>query len=138
MEAFPDPSSGQARDPLVDTRVPNGKNRVARISEQARGLFHDLTNWVELRLKLFQIDIQEKIEAKINEALIKIAPFAVGALGGLFALITAALFIGWALGHPAWGFLIVTFLLFIIAGVLYARSKNYARRSEQEASWSRG
>lgn len=93
------------------------------MGSQTRGLFDDFTSWVELRLRLFQLDVQERIQKKVDEAVIKAAPVVVGVLSGFFALVTAALFIGWALGHPAWGFLVVTGVLLLITGVLFARSR---------------
>lgn len=137
MEAFPERSPTHRGQIPPDRQLPSSKNKVERIGRQTKGLFEDFTQWVELRLRLFQLDVQDKIQKKANEAIIKIAPFVVGALGGLFLLVTAALFIGWWLGHPAWGFLVVTGLLFLVAGVLYARSKRLDAEKDHDVDWSR-
>lgn len=129
MEALPEPRSKPAPP---ERQLPSGKNKVERISAQTKGLFDDFTSWVELRLKLFQAEVQEKVESKVNEAIIKVAPFVAAAIGGFFALITLALFLGWWLGHPAWGFLCVTLLFAAITGILLMRKKRLAREKEDE------
>lgn len=137
MEAIPEQSPVARPEVSADRQLPEGRNKVERIGRQTRGLFDDFTEWVELRLRLFQLDIQEKVRTKANEAVIKVAPFIVAALGGLFALVTAALFVGWWLGHPAWGFLVITGLLFLVTGVLYARSKRLDAEKAHDVDWSR-
>jgi len=114
--------------------LPSGRNKVERISTQTRGIFGDVSSWVELRLKLFQVEIQERVQEKLNETVIKIAPVAAGAIAGLFALVTLALFVGWWLGHPAWGFLVVTVLLGLITAVLLARKKRFEKDRQFEAA----
>lgn len=132
MEASPPRPLGTSAEGPARAGSSDRKNKVQRIGSQTRGLFEDFTSWVELRLRLFQVDVQDRIRKKVDEAIIKAAPVAVGLLGGFFALVTAALFIGWALGHPAWGFLIVTGLLFLTTGALYARSRRLADKREVE------
>lgn len=127
MEALPERRREVAPP---DRQLPSGRNKVERISDQTKGLFDDFTSWVELRLKLFQAEIQEKVESKVNETVIKVAPFVAAAIGGFFALVTLALFLGWWLGHPAWGFLCVTLLFALITGVLLARKKRLEKRQE--------
>jgi hypothetical protein len=114
MEAAPEKTVHDAV-PVPETpperQLRSGLNKVERLTKQSKGLFDDLSAWVELRLKLTQIEFEEKLDAKINQ-------LAVGAVMGLlalfavlFALVTLALGLGAWLGHPAWGFLIVTVLL---------------------------
>jgi hypothetical protein len=126
MEATP-PLPITKRTPDSDAPEPrllkSSQNKVERISAETRGIFGDFSSWVELRLKLFQVEIQERIQTKVNETIIKVAPVAAGAITGFFGLITLALFLGWWLGHPAWGFLIVTVMLALVTGVLLARKK---------------
>lgn len=132
METLPERS--QTVETRPERQLPSGKNKVERLSSQTKGLFDDFTSWVELRLKLFQMEIQEKVQAKVNEAIIKIAPLVVGALAGLFALVTVALFVGWWLGHPAWGFLSVTLLLGLVTGGLFAKKKQLDKEDSQASS----
>jgi uncharacterized membrane protein YqjE len=136
MEAPPQrfPASPSTAPPDVHAppdRRTGGRNPVQRIGSQTRALFGDVTSWIELRLRLFQLEVQERIQRKVDEAIIKVAPVVVGILAGFFALITMALFVGWALGHPAWGFLVVTGLLLLVAGLLYARSRRLGREGQE-------
>lgn len=132
MEALPQPQEAPP-----ERRLPSGRNKVGRISEQTKGLFDDFTSWVELRLKLFQADIQEKVEKKVDAIVIKVAPLVSAAIAGFFGLLTLALFLGWWLGHPAWGFLCVTLLFVLATGALVVRKNRLEKKTEQEASWRR-
>lgn len=133
MEALPEKTEKQAP---AERQQPSGRNKVERISEQTKGLFDDFTSWVELRLKLFQAEIQEKVESKVNEVVIKVAPLVAGAIGGFFALVTLALFLGWWLGHPAWGFLCVTLLFAAITGALLIRKNSLGKKKDVEVPYS--
>ena len=132
MEALP-----QSKEAPPERRLPSGRNKVERLGEQTKGLFDDFKSWVELRLKLFQAEIQEKVEKKVNAAIIKVAPFVAAAIAGFFAIVTLALFLGWWLGHPAWGFLCVTLMFVLLTGVLLVRKTRLEKSQEQEASWRR-
>lgn len=129
MEALPQRTQEVAPP---ERQLPSNRNKVERIGDQTKGLFDDFTSWVELRLKLFQAEVQEKVESKVNESVIKIAPFVAAAIGGFFALVTLALFLGWWLGHPAWGFLCVTVLFVILTGALMARKKRLEKQQSDE------
>ena len=97
-----------------------GSGNLGRITEQTRGLVDDLTAWVELRLELAQLEIEERVEKKANDLALKIILGVLAGLAGFFALVTGALALGAWLGHPAWGFLIVTGLLVLTAVVVRA------------------
>lgn len=136
MEALPQHSINVEAHP--ERMLPSGHNKVERIGSQTRGLAEDVKSWVELRVKLMQAEIQEKVQSKINESIIKIAPVIAGALAGLFALVTIALFLGWWLGHPAWGYLIVTVVLLLVTGVLLARKNRYEEKQKEKEATSNG
>lgn len=98
-------------------RLPTNKNKVERIADHSKGLVDDVKAWVELRLKLTQLEVETKVQEQINKFMMRMAPLVVLALGGLFLLVTIALGLGWWLGQPFWGFLIVTVVL--LAGGMY-------------------
>ena len=112
-----DTPRGIAPEVSPQLRLPSGKNKIERITDHSKGLVDDVKAWVELRLKLTQLEVETKIQAKINQFAMRMAPLIVLALGGLFALVTLALGLGWWLGQPFWGFLIVTVLL-VAAGMI--------------------
>lgn len=113
------------------------EGKVHRIGSETRGLLEDFTSWIELRLRLIQLDVQNYIRQKIDEAALKAALVVASLVSGLFMLITLALFAGWALGHPAWGFLVVTGLLFLWTGILYARNRRIRARKPNGMGASR-
>lgn len=106
-----------------------------RIGDHTRGLFEEFSTWLELRLRLFQVDVQDRIQKKVEEAIGKAAPIVLGLLTLFFLLVTIALFAGRALGHPAWGFLIVTGFLLVVTLILWVRSRRIARaRNDADAA----
>lgn len=114
--AIPDPTRPPA--PLA-RRLPQHRGKIERITDEVTGLGEDLKEWVELRVALVHTEINERIEYVKAEVKQGVAAGLFAALGALFLLVTLALGLGWWLGHPFWGFLIVTLLLFALAGVMY-------------------
>lgn len=127
-----DPGDGSPKQP-TSRQLPSGKRSVERITDQSKGLVDDVKAWVDLRIKLAQVEVEQRIQAKVNELALRIAPIIVGALGGLFLLATLALGLGWWLGQTFWGFLIVTLLLLLVAAVLRVVGQRQRRRRRQEA-----
>jgi hypothetical protein len=118
--AIPDP----ARPPApVERRLPEHQGKLARINGALAGLSEDLRAWVELRVELVRAELLEKVEFTKGQVIQKAAAGLFAVLGALFLLVTLALGLGWWLGHPFWGFLIVTLLLFLVAAVAYAALK---------------
>jgi len=110
--AIPDPSRPPAP---VARRLPEHKGKVARIGDALTGLSEDLREWVELRIALVQTEIMEQVEFRVAQGKMGAAVGLFAALGAFFLLVTLALGLGWWLGHPFWGFLIVTLLLIAVA-----------------------
>lgn len=117
----PDPHA-----PETLAQLPVGRNKMTRITEHSKGLVGDLTNWLELKMKLVQVEIEEKIDARVNQ-LVSVAIVAgIALLGVVFLLISlgmgaAALLIAIGLSRPLsyfLGFLAVTLVLFALAGIL--------------------
>lgn len=104
------------RDDVADERplLPASGGRIDRISRHSKGLFDELTHWADLKVKLIRIDLEEKVEEKKIQIGLGVGMALIGFFGALFLLTTIALALGWLLGHPTWGFLIVTVLLFAI------------------------
>jgi hypothetical protein len=103
-----------------ERQLPSGENKLERMATHTKGLVGDFRDWVDLRIKLTKLEILEEVDAKVNEALIGVLVAAVGLLACVFLLVTIALGLGAWLGHPAWGFLIVTLALFLFAGIVHA------------------
>ena len=110
-------SAPNAEQPLTDT--PEG-GKVQRIAAHTQGLFEDLREWIDLRIDLAILEVEERIdEAKNGIALgVTLAIFAFFA--ALFTFATIALGVGWLLGHPFWGFLAVSVALILVVMGLQA------------------
>jgi hypothetical protein len=107
----------------VDHRLPAHRGKLGRITDDLAGLSEDLRVWVELRIELVRTEIMEQVEFRIAQVKQGAAAGLAATLGALFLLVTLALGLGWWLGHPFWGFLIVTLLLLGAALVLYVALK---------------
>ncbi|NNF56662.1 MAG: phage holin family protein [Rhodothermaceae bacterium] len=114
--AIPDPGRPPAP---VERRLPEHRGKVARISDELAGLSEDLRAWVELRIELVRTEVTEQVDYKVNQAKQGAAAGVLAVLGIFFLLVTLALGLGWWLGQPFWGFLIVTLLLLLGAGLAY-------------------
>lgn len=132
MEASPQTPRPLGGGTPPERQLPSGTNKVERIAQHSRELVDDITSWVELKIKLTQIEVQRKVESKIGEVVVKIIPLVVFALCGFFLLVTVALGLGWWLGHPFWGFLIVTVLLGLTAWILKRQAGTIKRMMVQE------
>ena len=114
-------------------KLPPGGNRVERIANHTKALVEDMTTWVELKMKLTQLEIEQKIDEQANKLALNVAVGVLGGLGAFFALITLALGLGAWLGHPGWGFLIVTILLLGLAGLLWTSRPHLVGKKERTA-----
>lgn len=112
-------------------RLPSGLSNLDRITQHTIGLAEDLTSWIELKLKLTQLEVEEIIDRRLNKILVGLVAGVTGFLALFFGLVTAALGLGEWLGRPVWGFLIVTLFLALIAGGLMVIKPNLTQRGER-------
>ncbi len=129
MEPLPD----QTTNGRGEHSLPPHGNKVQRMSGHARGIVGDVQAWIDLKFKLTQLQIERKIERRLNRLAVSVIVALFSAMAGFFALVTAALGLGAWLGHPAWGFLIVTVLLFLIAGIVQASRPRLVRMAHKRA-----
>lgn len=112
MESLDDRSSASdAERPLKD--MPQG-GKVERIAAHTQGLFTDLREWIDLRIDLAILEVEERIDEATNKIVLGLILAVVGFFAVFFALTTIALGVGALLGHPGWGFLAVTVALILI------------------------
>jgi hypothetical protein len=115
METLQDRSSASGDGPPAE---PNQRGKLGRIAGHTRGLVDDLREWIDLRLDLALLEVEEQVDTLRNEVALGITLAFLGFFAALFVLTTAALGLGWLLGHPFWGFLIVTVVLLVAVAVL--------------------
>jgi hypothetical protein len=105
----------------TERQLPTGRNKVERISDHSKGLFADMREWMDLKVELVKLEVQHELETKKNEFIVLGFVGSVSAVALLFLLTAIAFGLGAWLGHPAWGFLIVAGVLFLVAGVYWSR-----------------
>ena len=116
METLEDGSSGpDSQPPARPTGGPLG-----RIAGHTQGLVEDLREWIDLRLDLALLEVEEKVDELRNEVALGLTLAFFGLFSVFFVLTTVALGIGWLLGHPFWGFLAVSIALVLIVVALYS------------------
>lgn len=98
-----------------------------RIAGHAQGVVADLRRWVDLRVDLAVMDLEAKLDERLNAVVIGIILAVFGGLAAFFTLVTVALGLGWLLGHPFWGFLIVTIGLGATAAIVRSRQPTLVR-----------
>ena len=95
------------------TDAPEG-GKVSRIAAHTQGLFADLREWIDLRVDLAILEVEERLDAFKNDLALGITLALFAFFAAFFSLTTVALGVGWLLGHPFWGFLAVSVALILI------------------------
>ena len=120
MEPLPDERSIATPQTSPDHQLPPAGGKLQRIGDHSKSAFAELRTWIDLRLKLAQMEMREELNRMISQLGLTLGAAVFGALTGFFFLITVALLLGLLLGHPVWGFAIVTVVLGLVAGILWA------------------
>jgi len=118
MESLDDRSSVPNGEHSLDD-VPEG-GKLERIAAHTQGLVTDLREWIDLRIDLAILEVEERIDEAKNEVALGVTLAVFGFFAALFTLTTIALGVGWLLGHPFWGFLAVTVALILVVVTLQA------------------
>ncbi len=105
------PSAPNAERP-VEESPDSGK--VSRIAAHTQGLFGDLREWIDLRVDLAILEMEERLDAFKNDLALGLTVAVFAFFAAFFSLTTVALGVGWLLGHPFWGFLAVSVALILI------------------------
>ena len=74
-----------------DHQLPPGGNKIQRISNQTQTLVQEIKHWMDLRIALTKLEIQQEIEARKTQAALIAGIVLFGALGGLLRLPGAGL-----------------------------------------------
>jgi hypothetical protein len=127
-------------EPLTP-QLPSGRNRVERITEHGKGLISDLTSWAELKMKLVQVEIEEKIDTRVNKLVSTAIVAGIALLGVVFLLIAlgvgaGALLIAIGLSEPLsyfLGFLTIALILFAAAGIIQSMKPHMVDVGRKEA-----
>lgn len=122
------PSNPGTTDGGDGQRRTSGDGPMGRLANESRALFDDLREWVDLRVQLVQVEVEERVERAANE-IISLMVVAVMALFAIsFLLHGVAVWIGTALGGTQWGYLIVAAFLMLLTVVLRKARPNHIKR----------
>ncbi len=112
MESLDDrPSAPNAERPVEES--PDG-GKVSRIASHTQGLFADLREWIDLRVDLAILEMEERLDAFKNDLALGLTVAVFAFFAAFFSLTTVALGVGGLRGHPVWGFLAVSVALILI------------------------
>lgn len=119
-----------AADPGVEEKA-TGSSRITRLAGESRALFDDLREWVDLRVQLVQVEIEERIEKAVNEAIALILVAIVGLFALAFLLHGVAIWIGTALGGQQWGYLILAAILAVVTLILKTATPDFIGKRKE-------
>ncbi|HUF08022.1 MAG TPA: phage holin family protein [Rhodothermales bacterium] len=97
-------------------KAPDG--RIDRLITETRQLGDDLTQWVNLRLKLVQLDIQERIDEELDFVYTGVIVLGMMTIALLLASFGIAWVLGDLLGERWYGFMMLAALYLIAAFVI--------------------
>jgi len=112
---------------------------MSRLAGESRALFDDLREWVDLRVQLVQVDVEERIEKAANEIIAIVMVAVLGLFALAFLLHGVAIWLGEALGGVQWGYLIVAAVLGLTTLALKSARPDFVRRrsGKEEAATER-
>jgi uncharacterized membrane protein YqjE len=121
-------SMGNSKAKTNTSSKPGNESRLGAFSRETRGLVSDIKEWIELRVQLFQYEIEERIE-NATQKLISIAAVVIFALFALlFVLIGIAEAIGLWLENAAYGYLIVGLLMTVLTFIVNLSRPRFSKR----------
>jgi hypothetical protein len=89
------------------------------MAEQARGLIDDIKSWLELRVELTQLEVEDRVEEKVNAVVVTAGLAGLAVVTALFFLVAAATALGDLFGNAALGYLAVAGFLSLVTIVTY-------------------
>ena len=129
-----DPDTGKRPRTAESGAEERRRNPVSRLAGESRALFDDLREWVDLRVQLVQVDIEERIEKAANEVIAIIMVVVLGLFALLFLLHGLAIWLGEILGGLHWGYLIVAGVLGLTTMALRTVKPDFMSRRQASSA----
>jgi len=123
------PAATRPRPVRKGQKEPNG--RIDRLVTETRQLSDDLTHWVNLRLKLIHLDIQERIDDELDFVYTGVMVLGMMTIALLLASFGIAWALGDLLGERWYGFAILA-VLYLIAALVILRLRPRMARGFRE------
>jgi len=121
-------TASDAQDEQSQERM-EAPGRMETIAAESRGLFEDLKEWVDLRVQLVQMEIEERIEKTANQVISVIAVVILALFSSVFLLHALALFAAEWLGSLALGYLSVGAVLAMITTIVHLSKPRFIKRT---------
>lgn len=106
--------------------------KIDRIAEESQGLFGDIRDWVELKVTQYRLEVEENRKYLSDTAFRYGTIIFLAATAVVFLLTASSLALGTVLGHTGWGFLVISGVLTVAAGVLYLVQIRWRRKRNSE------
>lgn len=123
-----DSSSGKESDNGPEGRTGDGP--LKRITGESRSLFDDLKAWVDLKIQLIQLDIEDRIRQAANQAALTAIVIVIGLLSLLFGLVAAGEALGAWLDSRSLGYLVLAVALALLAAIIHLARPRLVDRAE--------
>ena len=106
-----------------------GRSRasLSHLAGETRALWEDMREWVDLRVELVQVDIEERIQKAANEIMATLLAVVLGLFAMAFLLHGIAVWLGRLLGAVEWGYLLAGLVLAIAALIVKRVKPGLAR-----------
>lgn len=98
-----------------DSKEAGKDGPLVRLAHEIRSLVDDIKEWVELRIELLQLDVENRIQDVANDILLVVLILTMMSVAMLFVSLAAAFALGAWLGSNALGFLIVGVVFGLLA-----------------------
>lgn len=108
--------------------------RLERLTGEVKGLVEDIRTWIDLKIKLFQIEVEEHVRDVLNRVAVTISIGVLAFLTLVFLLVTVALALGAWWGNTLLGFVAVTLALLVLTLLVYVLRPALARRRSGQVS----
>jgi len=132
--ADPEKTAAEMNNTSESDSTASPKGRLGQFASESRELIEDLREWVDLRVELVQVDIEERIQAVANQMAAMLIATVFGLFTALFLLHGLSVLIGNALGNEAWGYLIIAAVLGVVTLVVHLAKPTLIRRPSKEAT----
>lgn len=107
-------------EPVKTTpKAPTPSGKIGRLTNEAKGLVDDTRQWVDAKLRLFELDMEEKLDGIANKVVAGATVVFLASLALVFGLVALALMLGDIWGRQSLGFMAVSGGCFLVAVLIH-------------------
>lgn len=106
--------------------------RLERLVGEVRGLVDDVRTWIDLKIKLLEIEVEDRIRDVLNRVAVTVVLAVLAFLALVFILVTTALALGLWWENMLLGFVAVTLVLVVLTVLVYVLRPGLVRRRTEK------